>query len=126
MTTALDIAALCAAIDAGDDGVLPILADALEEAQDARAAGLRLVGDRRPSLSFGGRVGAITEGAAWNKAPRGARAGGSEVTEGLYRRIRGQQAHEYEHVKSIKGDLSRLHFATRSAAFLALAQALTE
>lgn len=36
------IAGLCAALDAGDDAVLPILADALEEAgEDGLAAGLR-------------------------------------------------------------------------------------
>ena len=39
---------LCAAIDAGDDSAILILADALEEKGDPRAAGLRLVGDRRP------------------------------------------------------------------------------
>ena len=37
-----------AAIDAGDDSVLPILADVLEELQDPRAAGLRRLGHRRP------------------------------------------------------------------------------
>jgi hypothetical protein len=37
----LTIDALCELIDAGDDSSLPILADALEEAGDARAAGLR-------------------------------------------------------------------------------------
>jgi len=36
-----DIARLRALVDEGDDSVLPILADALEEAGDARAAGLR-------------------------------------------------------------------------------------
>ncbi len=41
MTTIHDIAALCAAIDDGDDSALPILADALEEAGDPRAGGLR-------------------------------------------------------------------------------------
>lgn len=41
MVTAHDIAALCAAIDAGDDSALPVLADALEEAGDGRAKGLR-------------------------------------------------------------------------------------
>ena len=46
MTT--EITHLLAALDAGDDSVLPILADALEEAGDPRAAGLRRVGDRRP------------------------------------------------------------------------------
>lgn len=45
------IAELCAAIDAGNDTLLPILADALEEAERyAEAAGLRLVGDRRPAI----------------------------------------------------------------------------
>ena len=39
--TERDQAALCATIDAGDDSALPILADALEEASDPRAAGLR-------------------------------------------------------------------------------------
>ena len=49
-----DITALLAAIDAGDDSALLPLADALEEAGDARAAGVRRVGDRRPSPSRDG------------------------------------------------------------------------
>lgn len=40
-----DALALCAAIDAGDDSALPILADCLEEAGDPRASGLRLIYD---------------------------------------------------------------------------------
>lgn len=44
MTITLSIIdAFCAAIDAGDDSLLPILADLLEETGDARAAGLRAV-----------------------------------------------------------------------------------
>lgn len=42
MTATQDIAALCAAIDAGDDTAVSPLADAMEEAGDPRAAGLRL------------------------------------------------------------------------------------
>lgn len=38
-----DIAALLAALDEGDDSVLAILADALEEAGDPRSSGVRLV-----------------------------------------------------------------------------------
>jgi hypothetical protein len=48
MTTTPDIAALCRTLDAGDDDVLPILADVMEEAGDPRAAGLRRLGDRWP------------------------------------------------------------------------------
>jgi hypothetical protein len=51
MPTTADIASLCAAIDAGDAACLPILADALEEAGDPRAAGLRR--SKRPGCSVG-------------------------------------------------------------------------
>ncbi len=40
-TMTADFAALCAAIDQGDDSALPVLADLLEEQIDPRAAGLR-------------------------------------------------------------------------------------
>jgi hypothetical protein len=47
MTTALtpDVLSLLAAIDDDDDSALPILADALEEAGDVRAEGVRWVTD---------------------------------------------------------------------------------
>ena len=40
-----DVLALCQAIDEGDDSALPALADALEEMDDPRAAGLRVAAD---------------------------------------------------------------------------------
>jgi hypothetical protein len=40
-----DLAAMLGALDAGDDSVLPYLADLLEEAQDFRAAGVRSVAE---------------------------------------------------------------------------------
>jgi hypothetical protein len=48
MTATDTLAALCAALDAGDDSVLPVLADALDDADDPAAGGLRRVGARRP------------------------------------------------------------------------------
>lgn len=46
MTTTDTITSLCAAIDAGDDSLLPLLADALEDAGRSREAeGLRLIED---------------------------------------------------------------------------------
>lgn len=41
MTLTNDMLALCAAIDAGDHSVIPILADCLEDLDDPAAAGLR-------------------------------------------------------------------------------------
>jgi hypothetical protein len=49
MTTTDTIDRLCAAIDAGRDDLLPILADALEDAgRTAEANGLRRIGGQRP------------------------------------------------------------------------------
>lgn len=48
-----DLLALTAAIDAGDDACLPLLADLLEERGDPRAAGLRLSFFRSPSTVKG-------------------------------------------------------------------------
>lgn len=44
MATATDIAGLCGRIDAGEDDLLPMLADALEEMGDARATSVRTRG----------------------------------------------------------------------------------
>lgn len=56
-TDSRDVIALRAVIDGGDYAVLPILADALEEAGDPRAAGLRAAlarfPDRRPDQFLG-------------------------------------------------------------------------
>jgi hypothetical protein len=79
-----DTGRLCAAIDAGDDSALPALADALEEAGDPRADGLRHVLGYWPGY--------------W---PEPARDGRGGYTSNLSAR--------------------HLETATRSAAFLALA-----
>lgn len=48
------ISGLCQAIDEGDDSLLPILADELEEVGDARAAGVRLMPAGFGPREFGG------------------------------------------------------------------------
>lgn len=122
MTTTDDIAALRAALDAGDDGVLPVLADALEEAGDARAAGLRRIGDRRPldtwdpMDTWARRHGWLLEncpGVCFGKhtAP-------AQLPAKVFRRMLRRTA-------KIVSPRVDYYYPTRSAAYLALATALT-
>jgi hypothetical protein len=98
------VLALCSAIDAGDDSALPILADALEEAGDPRADGVRLVvaGRYEPARNwteFDDEAGAIP-----------AALFGRAIRLRLHRVWTG----------------STLHYDDRSAAYLALAEALAD
>lgn len=107
-----DIQALCRAIDAGDDGVLPILADALEEAGDSRGAGLRyavLLG-KRPRWKL----------ANWGWWASNRRGGdlGSRIAWRVANRLPSRWAGV-----TVPGYAS-YNYRTRSAAFLALAAAL--
>lgn len=113
------IAALCAAVDAGDDAVLPILADALEEAGDGRAAKLRLAPHLyRPLAVWRGEhewawvCGSEGLGGCWS----------GETGRTLFRRLKGgrliPRGGAYRRAERV--------YPTRSAAYLALSLALTE
>ncbi len=120
MTT---IERLCAAIDLGDDSVLPILADALEEAGDRRGGTPQwreggaigwLARSRYQPQHSGGRYG-------WVEVPEEFRACGADGT--LYPVLFGRLSGG---VLEIDEGLGVRHYATRSAAYLALAHALAE
>ena len=108
MTTSR-IALLSAAIDAGDESALTTLADLLEEAGDGRAAGLRMVGDRRPA-----------------SAPEGCTPSGNWWWEqrdrpSLPNHITPHESLRFSRRSTWAGDHC---FTSRSAALLALAEAL--
>lgn len=100
-------AALCAALDAGDDTALPILADALEEADSPLSAGLRAIPpDARPLHSLDRTWRWFSAG--WWEDDR------STVAEAVFNRL----------PAGSPGATWR-DYPTRSAAFLAIAEALT-
>ena len=106
--------ALVRAIDDGDDSLLPVWADALEDVGDLRAAGLRLVGGRRP-LPLKDQY-AWTEAAPyWWPDDRPGYAIGS-LLEALPDGMR-CGVHRSRSVAAVS-------YGTRSAAYLALASAL--
>lgn len=114
MTTLDDtIRGLCAALDAGDDRVLPILADALEDAGDGRAAGLR--GDLpRPVLSTGhGRAYWV-----WWRRDAPCRPNQGVIRVATFFHLRGMVRWNF--------GAGWAYYDTRSAAYLALAAALVE
>ena len=100
LTLTPDVLALVAAIDGGDHTALPTLADALEEAGDPRADGLRVVD-----------IDAVVDdgGVAWIDAHRH-----PEARWRLRQQLGGGSAQW------------AFPLPARSSAFLALAQALTE
>jgi hypothetical protein len=104
------VAALLAAIDAGDDGALPILADALEEADDPLVAGARLIGDARPWAGH-----EVFAWLRWIPSPNSCPSGGF-VSQHVFDRLRGQKRRTANYV----------YYHTRSAAYLALARTLME
>lgn len=119
MTTTDTVRRLCAALDAGDDAVLPILADALEDAgEDVLAAGLRLVcvpwsGCRKRPRHVRGSWG-------WRCDPRKRRAAdlvSADIAARLPARWAGATIPDHGY--------STHRYPTRSAAYLALAAALT-
>lgn len=122
------IAALLAAIDEGDDEVLPILADALEEVGDGRAAGLR---DNR--LTTAGQPLHVRKG---YRGSTGYQPAGGWQWYGMLVLVptwAGDLDDRWRHVlpasllERLQDQKSRDLFArhpTRSAAFLALAAAL--
>lgn len=109
------VRALCAALDAGDDLALPVLADALEEcSEDRLASGLRQLGGQpnrrqcRPAIW--GEQGFVMacgyDGSGWARPE-------------LYSRLAGGQD------GLVHGTYPARFYPTRSAAYLALAAALT-
>lgn len=123
------IAALCAAIDAGDDGALPILADALEGAGDPRAAGLRRImafGRLLAPRRLGGNVSAEHRW-HWREML------GEPILPHDLRRDHWQgawcaglhAANDYFAVTGRRRE-NRLYYPTRIAAYLALAAAMSD
>ncbi len=102
------VAVLRAVIDAGDDSALTALADALEETGDARAAGVRLIDGQKPDELYD------ESGWVWLSQPG--------CPTGLSQRVFGGLVEDEEERRN---DQERI-YPTRSAAFLALAEALTE
>jgi len=118
MTHTADLNRLLAALDAGDDSVLPVLADLLEEQGDRRAAGLRrlpaapsgLPGRQAHFVKLTARMEEIraADATAWTQALR----------PDLFTALTGAT-----HCTCGKGT-EWADFPSRSAAFLALAEAL--
>jgi hypothetical protein len=113
MTIADDIEALCCAIDTGDDTCLPILADAMEEAGDARTRGMRSVcvvhPAKQPLLLCGWWC--------WEKQnPR---------RDFLFHHLIARDFDRLPPREAVgRKGATAMAYATRSAAFLALAEAL--
>jgi hypothetical protein len=113
-----DALALLAALDAGDDGVLPILADLFEEAGDGRAAGLRrLAGRYRPAWAY--RPGGVA-GGGWRRANRLAPDAAPHALPGYLWDALPECGRWLEYA----GGEAWYKYPTRSATFLALAEAL--
>lgn len=116
-TMTLDITALCNAIDAGDDVAIAVLADALEEAGDPLATGLRLATVYHPDDSD-----AYWGYQWWDNAGTG--HGAAEVTPDIMDRLK--ESVQYPNgVGTGPGWCDRFaYYGTRSAAYLALAEAM--
>ncbi len=111
-----DIDLLCRVIDAGDDTALPALADALEDAGDERAAGLRVLGDRWPLEPW------------WNLAGAGWRWVGADPDDIQHVNwlpydvfLALPPGHRFPAPDGVPG-LGSMDYPSRSAAFLALAE----
>jgi hypothetical protein len=119
MPTLTDRTALLAALDAGDDSVILILADCLEEECDPLAAGLRMVTGHRP-LPQSGMNTAVAPRWLWvsDSDPDTPRfMTDCRLPQDIIGRLPSPAGLNTEH---------RRYFRTRSAAYLALAQALVE
>ena len=121
-----DALALLVAIDAGEDDCLPILADLLEEMGDPRATGLRRLRDAKEPdgceqiAPFAGAdsspYGWTRHGAAVSDA---ARHWPHAIRISVFERIQGGSERRHQ-------SIAEKRFPSRSAAFLALAEALAE
>ena len=125
-TTTEDITRLCAAIDGGDDSALPILADALEEAGDPRAPGLRRAVGRCPKKitpEIGAECDEEFGWAGWHRGPNR-----PHLVEPAQLRAVSRVAARYGGMMADRGMLNHpirtVVFRLRSAAFLALAEAI--
>lgn len=120
-TLTFDALALCAAIDGGDDTALPILADWLEEAGDARAAGMRLAGRHRPQLLHPPFLRSASDLYCW--LPPDERPDRNllpcVLPAHVYARLMPPATSRLSHRVLARA------YPTRSAAFLALAEALS-
>lgn len=134
-----DMSAMCLAIDDGDDSALPDLADALEEAGDKRAEGLRRIcpDSRFRCLAWPARFVFHGPSRRWSwgwidgsHPPHGADASTffrSQLAESIYRRLLGRSAsHTFAPSASAYTASRAKVYPTRSAAYLALAAALAE
>lgn len=112
-----DIAAMYAAIDDGDDGTLPIMADALEEAGDVRAAGVRIL------LCAGYQPYKRANSWCWHNAEAVVSepwlTGASILPFDIYRRLRGGNR------STLNGHEYMAGYPKMSDAYLALAEAMT-
>ncbi len=123
ITMTTDIRNLCAAIDAGDDSAILPLADALEEAGDVRAAGLRQFASsgRKPSDGWGN--GSRSRWYLCNGVSEMHSQKYHAIAAPVYRRVEvGETWARSGHV--IAGEY--LEWDSRSAAILALAEALLD
>lgn len=124
MTDTADFAALCAAIDEGRDDQLPILADWLEEAGDRRSVGLRAIGgDRQPVRDCRNIAGNVYWSHQWytngHETPwPGDKVGTNWVPTSVFNKMA-------QRCSASLGPGGCVCFPSRSAAFLALAEALT-
>lgn len=144
MTLTADIAALCAAIDQGDDEALPALADAMEDAGDPRAAAIRRMTahgprwerDYRPAKCEADRTHARRNGRdGWGwlsdeyMTPGGVMS--ARVDVAVYRRLAGRGCTPFarhggpDNVAFLHSVRAKV-YPTRSAAYLALAEALAK
>lgn len=117
MTTTTDYAALCAAIDAGDDGALLPLADWLEETGDPRAAGMR----RASAFRAGHWLGLKDGPAHW--CSLGSNPQRSGLDDEVFDRLAGGEVHVTEQRRYEQ--FRQRVYPSRSAAYLALEEALT-
>ncbi len=117
MTHTADITALCRALDRGEDDVLPILADALEEAGDGLADAVRTVAEWALLEHPGMPCQPHDRGGSWywsrrSDTPYPARP--DVIADDIYDHLTGGRLHS---------TFAR-SYASRSAALLALAEAL--
>jgi hypothetical protein len=124
MTATDTIAALCRAVDKGDGSVLPILADALADDDDPRAEGLREAAAHAVPRSDYGRwtwqESVSSDPAAWHEVRN------EVVPAAVYARLSGGRVRNRRSYVGRNGwVVANRNYRSRSAAYLALAEALS-
>lgn len=123
MTLTNDMVAMCAAIDAGDHSVVPILADCLEDLGDPATAGLREI------ISLGLRPTGRSGESVWFKKQRKSWSPGPRLQYATVCTYPGfpPQLLELAHRRDTRlwRDVGKYHISI-SAAYLALAEAIAE